>query len=458
TGAPDRIRPRDRDAIINSLRAGVVPRAGQQHIQVGRVSELNALLSDIDRIVDDGSAARFVIGEYGSGKTFFLNLVRSVALQKKLVTVHADLSPDRRLHATSGQARSLYAELMRNMSTRAKPDGGAMTSVVERFVTQALTEARTTGEAPEVVIHRGLAQLSELTGGYDFAEVIAKYWQGHDSGNEQLQADAVRWLRGEFATRTDARTALGVRTIIDDANFYDQLKLLALFVRLAGFDGLFVVLDEMVNLYKLANTQARNANYEQILRILNDATQGTAIGIGFTFGGTPDFLLDTRRGLYSYAALQSRLAENSYARDGLIDYTGPIIRLANLTQEDFYVLLTKLRHIQAAGDPGAYLIPDAGIQAYMTHVAQRIGDAYFRTPRNTIKGFLDLLAVLEQNPGRTWSDLIDSVEIDEDHNPDLEPIPATALDAAVNGAVPPTKPVAPTVPDDEDDELATFKL
>jgi hypothetical protein len=447
------IRPRERDALLQSMRAGVVPRIGQQHVQVGRVNEVKALITDIDRIADGGSGVRFVIGDYGSGKTFFLHLVRAIALQKKLVTVHADLSPDRRLHATSGQARGLYAELMRNMSTRAKPDGGAMTSVVERFVTQALTEARTTGETPDVVIRRGLAQLSELTGGYDFAEVIAKYWQGHDSGDEQLQENAVRWLRGEFSTRTDARNALGVRTIIDDATFYDQLKLLARFVRLAGFDGLFVVLDEMVNLYKLANTQARNANYEQILRILNDATQGTAVGIGFTFGGTPDFLLDTRRGLYSYAALQSRLAENSYARDGLIDYTGPIIRLANLTQEDFYVLLTKLRHIQAAGDPSAYLIPDVGIQAYMTHVAQRIGDAYFRTPRNTIKGFLDLLAVLEQNPERTWSDLIDSVEIDEDRNPDLEPIPD-----AKDAVLPAEKPAPLTAPDDEDDELATFKL
>lgn len=324
----ERIRPRDRDAIVNSLRAGVVPRTGQQHIQVGRAGELTALLTDIERIADDGSAARFVIGEYGSGKTFFLQLVRSVALQKKLVTVHADLSPDRRLHATGGQARSLYSELMRNMATRAKPEGGAMGSVVERFVTSALSEARETDRAPEAVIRAGLDQLTELTGGYDFADVVAKYWQGHDTGNEQLKSDAVRWLRGEFTTRTDARAALGVRTIIDDANFYDQLKLLARFVRLAGFDGLLVGLDEMVNLYKLANSQARNSNYEQILRILNDALQGSAAGIGFLFGGTPDFLTDSRRGLYSYTALQSRLSENTFAGNGRADLTGPVIRLA----------------------------------------------------------------------------------------------------------------------------------
>lgn len=441
----ERIRPRDRDAIINSLRAGVVPRIGQQHIQVGRAGELAALLADIERIADDGSAARFVIGEYGSGKTFFLQLVRSVALQKKLVTVHADLSPDRRLHATGGQARSLYSELMRNMATRAKPDGGAMGSVVERFVTSALSEARATGRSPEAVIRAGLDQLTELTGGYDFADVVAKYWQGHDTGNEQLKSDAVRWLRGEFTTRTDARAALGVRTIVDDANFYDQLKLLARFVRLAGFDGLLVGLDEMVNLYKLANSQARNSNYEQILRILNDALQGSAAGIGFLFGGTPDFLTDSRRGLYSYTALQSRLSENTFATSGRADLTGPVIRLASLTPEDLYVLLSKLVHVHASGNSAAYLLPAEGLHAFMNHCSSKIGDAYFRTPRNTIRSFLDLLAILEQNPDLQWTQVIGSVPLALESNPDLDPLPdETAVGQSASTG--------------EDDELSTFRL
>ena len=356
--ATDRIRPRDRDAVIQSLLAGVVPRVGQQHIQVGRVDEITALVTDIDRIADGGSAIRFVIGDYGAGKSFFLNLVRSIALERKLVTVHADLSPGRRLHSTGGQARSLYAELMRNLSTRARPGGGAMPSVVERFITESLNVARSRDVNPEIVIRERLTELQELTGGYDFAEVIAAYWRAHDTGNEQMKADAVRWLRGEFATRTDARAALGVRTIIDDGSFYDHLKLLARFVRLGGFSGLLVCLDEMVNLYKLSNTQARNSNYEQVLRILNDCLQGSVAGLGFVLGGTPDMLLDTRRGLYSYSALQSRLAENTFATAELVDYSGPVLRLANLSPEDMFVLLHKLRHVFAGGDPNAYLVPD----------------------------------------------------------------------------------------------------
>ena len=414
-----RIRPRERDAIVASLRAGVVPRLGQQHIQVGRVAEVRAMLGDLDRIADGGAACRFVIGEYGSGKTFFLHLVRSIALERRLVTVHADLSPDRRLHAASGQARGLYAELIRNLATRSRPDGGALASVVERFVTGAISEANATGARPDEVIAARLATLSELAGGYDFAAVVGAYWRGYDSGDERLRTDAVRWLRGEFTSRVDARAALGVRTIVDDATVYDHLKLMACFVRLAGFGGLLVCVDEMVNLYKLTGSAARNANYEQVLRIVNDSLQGGAAHLGFLFGGTPEFLLDTRRGLFSYPALASRLADNAFASADRVDHSGPVLRLANLTAEDVFVLLTKLRHVYAGGDPARYLVPDEALTAYMAHCARRIGDAYFRTPRETIRGFLGLLALVDQHPDLRWSELLDTIEVGPAHDPDL---------------------------------------
>lgn len=430
------IRPKDRDAVIQSLRAGVVPRSGQHLIQVGRTREIETLVADIERIADGGSGFRVVIGEYGAGKTFFLNLVRAVAMEKKLVVASADLNPDRRLHASGGQARSLYAELMRNMSTRTKPDGGALGGVVEKFIATAKVEAKASGQSTEAVIRQKLVHLTELVNGYDFADVIAAYCRGFEEGNEQLKADAVRWLRGEFSTKTDARQALGVRTIVDDAAVYDQLKLMARFVRLAGFSGLLVSLDEMVNLYKLSNTQARNANYEQILRILNDSLQGTAVGLGFVLGGTPEFLLDTRRGLYSYPALQSRLAQNTFASGGLVDFSGPVVRLASLTPEDFYVLLQKIRHVNAAGDDAKYLLPDQGVYSFMEHCSKRIGDTYFRTPRTTITAFINLLAVLEQNAGATWQDLLGGIDV----LPDTGATGDLAVDA------------------DVDDEFASFKL
>ena len=412
------VRPRDRDSVLQSLRAGVVPRQGQHLIQVGRVQEIRALMTDIDRIADGGSTFRLVIGEYGAGKTFFLNLVRSIALEKKLVTVHADLNPDRRLHASGGQARSLYAELTRNMATRTKPEGGALAGILEKFIGTARTIAEQSGATIERVVRQQVQSLTEMVNGYDFAEVVLAYWRSHEEGNEQLSADAVRWLRGEFTTRTDARAALGVRSIVDDATVYDQLKLLARFVRLAGYSGLLVCLDEMVNLYKLANTQARTSNYEQILRILNDSLQGSGEGLGFILGGTPEFLYDTRRGLYSYTALQSRLSQNTFAQGGLTDLSGPVVRLIALTQEDFYVLLHKLRDVFAFGDPAKYTLPEEGIPAFMQFVSQRLGAEYFRTPRTTITSFIDLLSVLESNPGTEWRTLLGGISVQPDHGGD----------------------------------------
>jgi hypothetical protein len=342
--------------------------------------------------------------------------------------------------------------MMRNISTRSKPDGGAMQSIVERFVTEALKESRASGKNPEAVIHEKLDILSEMVGGYDFAHVIAAYWKGHDTGNEQLKADAIRWLRAEFTTKTDARNALGVRTIIDDGTFYDQLKIMARFIRLAGFEGMLICLDELVNLYKLSNVQARNSNYEQILRILNDSLQGTAVGLGVIMGGTPDFLLDTRRGLYSYSALQSRLAENTFAVQGLVDYSGPVLRLSNLSPEDFYVLLGKIRHVFAYGNPSEYLIPDEALKAFMEHCSKKIGDAYFRTPRNTITSFVNFLSVLEQNRQATWHGILGTVDIPKEINPDLDiPLDETAAETII-----PATAAGQSAEGEE--SLASFKL
>lgn len=435
-----KIRPKERDAVIQSLKAGVVPKLGLHHIQVGRAHEVSSLMKDIDRIADGGSAFRLVIGEYGSGKTFFLQLIRLIALEKGFVTIHADLSPEKRLYSTGGQARKLYSELMSNLATRTKPDGNALTSIVERFIGSALEESRAHETDVENIISKRLSALSDLVAGFDFSSVINAYWRGYEEGNEQMKSDAIRWLRAEFSTKTDAKKALNVRTIIDDAGFYSHLKLLSAFVQQAGYKGLLICLDEMVNLYKLANSKARQSNYEQILHILNDSLQGVSTGFGFLLGGTPEFLLDPRRGLYSYQALQSRLAENTFAKQaGVVDYNATALHMANLSQEDLFVLLTKIRFVFASGQQEHFLVPDEAIQAFMSHCLKKIGESYFRTPRTTIKSFVDLLSILEQNPAMNWSDYIDSMEIEKDRSNDS----VTESGESVGS---------------EDDELVSFKL
>lgn len=434
------IKPRERTAIIQSLRAGVTPRIGLEHIQVGRVNEVKALIEELDLITQGGSAFKLIIGDYGAGKSFFMQLIRYIALEKGLVTMNADLSPDRRLYASSGQARALYQELTKNISTRAHMQGNAMSAIVEKFITEQIKTAQAQQVSVEQVIQEKLNSLCEMVGGYDFASVIATYYQAFNTGNEELKASAIRYLRGEYATKSQAHADLKVRTIVDDSNVYDRIKLLGKFVCQAGYKGLLVNLDEMVNLYKLPNQKSRSTNYEQILRILNDCLQGTVENIGFLFGGTPEFLVDPRKGLYSYEALHSRLAENTFAQvANVIDYKGPVLTLENLSPEELYVLLCNIRNVFAQGDKDKYLVPDEALTAFLAHCSSNIGDAYFKTPRNTIKAFVDFLSVLEQNRDLKWQTLLQSVNVQKDED--------TSLVTLNNNS-----------DNNEDDELTTFKL
>jgi P-loop Domain of unknown function (DUF2791) len=439
TTSPPKIKERERQAILKSLRAGVVPRVGLQHIQVGRKAEVAALLSDLNQVGEGGSSIRFTIGRFGSGKSFFLNLASIVALEKGFLVARADITTDRRLHGSGGQARSLYAELMRNLSSKAKPEGGALGAVVERWMAEVQQQTGDDAAAVEQAIHARLKPLQDLISGFDFATVLGQYFGAYQSNDQPTQESALRWLRGEYTTKTEARQDLGVRSIVDDAQIYDQLKLMAKFARIAGYKGIVVCVDEMVVLsHRLSSARARLANYETILRMLNDCLQGTAEGLLLLFGGTDEFLEDRRRGLYSYEALATRLAENQFANSDVVDLAGPVIRLRNLTPEDLYVLLHRIRDVFAYGDPAKYLIPDEGLSAFIAYSRKTLGDDYFRTPRDTVTRFVGLMNLLEADPTHDWR---------------------AALGAADSVAVAPNPSAeANSVPVPEDNDLANFKL
>lgn len=452
------IRPRERSAIIQSLRAGVTPRIGLEYIQVGRVNEVKALIEDLDNIEQGGSAFRIIIGDFGAGKSFFLQLIRYIALEKGMVVINADMSPDRRLFASNGQARNLYKELARNLATRAHPEGNAMIPLVEKFITEQRRIADAEGKDVERVIKDKLNSLSELVDGYDFAQVIATYWKAYNEGNEDLKNNVIRYLRGEYTSRADARRDLGVRAIVEDNNVYDHIKLLARFVTQAGYKGLLVNLDEVVNLYKLPSQRARSSNYEQVLRILNDCLQGSAESLGFLLGGTPEFLMDQRKGLYSYEALHSRLAENTFAQiANVVDYHSPILMLQNLSPEEIYVLLCNIRNVFAGSNKDKYILPDEALKAFLEHCSKNIGDAYFRTPRNTIKAFVDLLSIVEQNPDLSWQSLIGNIKIDSETDNSLVTI---ADDDKLTETVIKKEDDNSSKADDnaDDDELTSFTL
>lgn len=441
TAPAPKIRERDRQAILKALRAGVVPRVGLQHIQVGRKTEVQAILRDLEHAADGGAGVRFVIGRFGSGKSFFLNLANTVALEKGFLVAHADITTDRRLHGTGGQARALFTELMRNLASKARPEGGALPGVIERWISEVMQESGAAdADALEPVLSAKLKPLQELVSGFDIIKVIVAYVRGYQAGDAAKQEAAIRWLRAEYATRTEARQDLGVRAIIDDADIYDYLKLFAKLARIMGYKGLVVCIDEMVVLsHRLASTRARAANYEAILRILNDCLQGSVEGLEVIFAGTDEFMEDRRRGLYSYEALATRLAANEFAKDGVVDLSGPVIRLRSLTPEDLYVLLMRIREVFAAGDPTKYLLPDEGLAAFVDYSRRTLGDDYFRTPRDTVVRFVGLLNLLEQESSRDWRTALGNVG-------GVKVAPAASAEAS-------SEPPPPDA-----DDLVTFKL
>ena len=421
------ITKREAKTILTSLSAGVVPRTGLRHISVGRLPEVAALKSDLDHNREGGATVRFVIGRFGSGKSFLLQLMRTYALESKFVVADADFSPERRLFGSGDEAIATYRELMKNLSTQTRPDGNALPTIIERWIsgiqTSVATESGLDHGSPEFVsqvksrILGTLNDMQELIHGFDFGSVLAAYYQGYAENNEELKSSALRWMRGEYGTKTEAYAALKIRTIIDSDNFYDYLKVFAIFFRKIGYSGFTVCLDEAAYLYTITNSVSRKNNYEAILSIINDCLQGKAAHIGFIFGGTPEFLEDQRRGLFSYEALRSRLAGNRFLGEGLQDFTGPVIKLSSLTAEEIFVLLQKIREIHQSQATAPVKMTDQDIHAYMEETLRRMGAREFTTPRELVREFVNLSNLLDQYPEKTWQEIVMGLPAPKENQP-----------------------------------------
>ncbi len=406
------------NTLITSLAAGVVPRIGAPYIAIGREEEISSLLDNLDDVADGGAACRFLIGRYGSGKSFLIQLIRGRALERGFICADADLSPERRLSGGNGAGLSTYKELMINMSCKAAPDGGALATVLSRHYAKLVTELASVGILPEnesfeeEIKKKVLVMLSELegdVGGFDFARVLGEYYSALIYDNADKKSACLRWLRGEFANKTEANSSLGFRvsTVIDDDNWYNFIKLFASLSVKLGYLGFVVFIDECVNLYKIPNRISRESNYEKILSIFNDTLQGKAKNLGVIFGGTPQFLEDTRRGLFSYDALKSRLADSRYAAvGGYQNLSSPVIRLRTLSGSELLALVKRLTNLYAMRDGEAPLVTDTEIEEFVNLARSRAGADEMLTPREIIRDFLSFLNILHDNRNVKFSDII----------------------------------------------------
>lgn len=433
-----RVPKRILNSLLASVAAGVVPRSGAPYIAIGRQDEIAALLSDLEAVNEGSGAMRLLIGRYGSGKSFLMQLIRGYALERDFITADADLSPERRLYGSGGSGVATYRELIKNLASRSCPDGGALPRLLARWIDGLRMKLSEDGHAPTDadydtlltnLIASELREVEFLVGGFDFAQVIATYYRAYSSADEAVKSACLRWLRGEFTTKTEARRELGINVaiIIEDENWYDFLKLWAALVRRMGYRGLVVFIDECVNLYKITHRVSRENNYEKILSMFNDTLQGRAPGLELILGGTPQFLEDSRRGLFSYEALRSRLCDSRFALDGYKNLLGPVIRLRRLSDDELLALIKRITLLYSQNYNWEPRITPDEMVSFLTLCLERAGADTMITPREMLRDYMTVLNLLMQNPEVSFSDVVTSAvtlktdepeEAKQDHHPE----------------------------------------
>lgn len=423
------VKPKEATSIVNSLISGVVPKIGVQHITVGRSKEVHSVVDALNDVKNGHSLVKFWIGDFGSGKSFMLHLLNTLALKQKFVVANADFTPENRLYSNDGKAMLLYSAIMNNVSIQTKPEGGALSTLLEKWIQQVLTKTASENnislsdildESHFPLIESNISEtINNLTdvGGFDFGAVVMKYYKGFITGDEMLKRSALKWLKGEYRTKTEARQDLGVRDIINDTNYYSMLKnFCKLFVSI-GYSGFMINLDEAINLYKISTSASREKNYEKILTIYNDCFQGKVENLFFNFAGTREFLENERRGLFSYNALKTRLQTNKYETSEIRDFAQPVIKLLPLNHDEIFVLLKKLKGVFDLNYKTQVDISESDIHLFMEEMYNKPGASEFLTPREVIRDFLSILNILRQHPDYDKNKLIAEIEI-EDERPE----------------------------------------
>lgn len=411
-----KIPKRIASAVINSLKGGVVPRVGLPYIAVGREKEIDALLRDAEIIEEGGASFRFIVGKFGSGKSFLVQTVRNYVMDRGFAVADADLSPERRLQGTKGQGLATYKELIKNLAVKTRPEGGALTLILDKWISGIMSEVAAEGVSPdspgfekavEGKISQVISGLSEMVHGFDFSRLLTLYYRSYAQGDDEMKSKVVKWFRGEYSTKTEARTELGVNIIITDDDWYEYIKLFSFFLRRAGYSGMLIIIDELINIYKIPNSITRQYNYEKILTMYNDTLQGKAQNLGIIMCGTPQSVEDNRRGVYSYEALRSRLAEGKFGGQ-YSDMLSPVIRLTPLSHEEMLVLTEKLAAIHAELFDYKQTVTENDLADFIKIEYGRIGADTQITPREVIRDFIEVLNIIYQHPGITVGELLGS--------------------------------------------------
>ncbi|GBG94530.1 biotin carboxylase [Ligilactobacillus salitolerans] len=406
-----RINPKEAASIISALEAGVVPQRGVRHLLVGRNEEVKEVLRILDDVAAGGSDLRFWVGDFGSGKSFMLRTIEAIALQKNYLVATVDMTPTRRFYATDGKAKALYTAIVNSIISQTAQNGNALDTVFSQWINQIAQAVASEAKIslPEALSKEAQSLMTnkilDITGSFaaaglafEMGQAIVKYYEGVLDNDRMLKAQALRWIRGEIETKTEAKRELGINRVITDDNWFDAIKNLSeLFSRL-GYAGLVINFDEAVNLYKLPRRQSRERNYERILNIYNECKSNEVQHLLVNFGATRKTVFDETRGLASYGALKGRLGAESSLDSELVNTNKTVLPLKPLTNEEIYTLLQRLTEIYNLHYRAQVELSLQEVQLYMEEQLNRPGADQFLTPRAVIKDYIEILDLIRQNP------------------------------------------------------------
>ncbi len=407
------------NTLMNAISSGVVPRRGLEYIAVGRKKETQTFVNDLDDTADGGGAFRFISGRFGNGKSFMTQMVRNYAMDKGFVVMDADLAINRRITGSKGEGVNTYRELVKNTAYRTRPEGGAVEPILQEWAESLCDELGGRGavtlDGVRHIVRQKTADMASMQYYRDFATVLSQYVYSYLA--DQEDDPAIRWLKGEYDLKSNVRKDLGVSTLVDDSDWYEIIKLWTrLFVTL-GYKGMVVFLDEAVVLYKLQNKVSRSNNYERLLTMFNDIMQGKSSYLSMYVCGTPEFIQDPNRGLYSYEALKSRLVSGRY-ETGYDNYLGPVINLRPLSNEEIFVLLRTVKGLHEQRYGYTSDIDDRKLEIYLKTVLSGSVSSSMLTPREITRDLISLLDTLHQNPQATFEQLVQGRKVANDRNPD----------------------------------------
>lgn len=383
--------------IIDSLRNGTVPAEGTENIAVGIDEELTEIQDQIERTREDKSAFKFIIGDYGSGKTFFSTSVREMAYDKKFVVSSVVISQETPLH----KFEELYRKIMEGMRTSENKKIPAFNFILEEWLLNIEDKViEIEGLDPyedskkfQIEMNKRINEELMIVGSIaaSFANAIRAFYKAKYEGDTVLAQGAVAWLKGDNV-RAELKSKLGVIGTITRENSFEFFRALLQMIKTAGYEGLMIILDEVETVQKLVRKDMRSAAYENLRFFIDESDRNSFPSCFFLYTGTTD-LMESEKGFKSLEPLYQRIKVEREKGDKFKNLRQPVMFLDGLNRDRLYEVACRVRNIH--GQVYSWMpndkLTDDFIKRLINDMTLGFGGEINIGPRGFLRTLIDIL-------------------------------------------------------------------